>query len=419
MNKLEVQAAATDRDERYSQTCFYLFAAGILAGLLQLSRPVPWGAGYEMLAIAKNLAAHGSFANPFWVLKTGPTAANPPLYPFILAVYIKVFRLSSLIMLMATVGNIVMNALTASLLPRLSRLFFGSVVPGIVASIFWMGSALLMPTWDVAYTTALLLVFLLYTGAKPHPSQRPLTLAFFGGAMSGALFLLNPSTVLIVGPWLVYLLMRHKIRLKGAVLLFLTLTLIVFLWMIRNKLELGAFRARTNLGMTLYASNNDCSQSSMYADELRGCYQAHHPNTSLSEARLLLSMGEPKYDHMRILDTEHWIKTHPGRFTTLTLERFKEFWFPPLRWNTFSSLMIGLATFLSIPGLILMMYRREPLNWFILFVLFIYPLMYYTVVSDVRYRYPVLWLSLLPAGNLLHHLFIRWRSRQVDQAVEF
>ena len=30
--------------------------------------------------------------------------------------------------------------------------------------------------------------------------------------------------------------------------------------------------------------------------------------------------------------------------------------------------------------------------------------MYYVVVSDVRYRYPVLWLSLLGAGYLLSDL---------------
>jgi hypothetical protein len=34
----------------------------------------------------------------------------------------------------------------------------------------------------------------------------------------------------------------------------------------------------------------------------------------------------------------------------------------------------------------------------------IYPLMYYIVVSDLRYRTPVLWLSLLPAGYFLSML---------------
>jgi hypothetical protein len=48
-----------------------------------------------------------------------------------------------------------------------------------------------------------------------------------------------------------------------------------------------------------------------------------------------------------------------------------------------------------------MVRRREAVTGFIAFVLFIYPLMYYVVVSDVRYRYPVLWLSFLAAGYLV------------------
>ena len=63
--------------------------------------------------------------------------------------------------------------------------------------------------------------------------------------------------------------------------------------------------------------------------------------------------------------------------------------------------IIWLATALSVPGLILMALRREPVTLFVAAVLLIYPLMYYVVVSDVRYRYPVLWLSLLQAGYLI------------------
>jgi hypothetical protein len=64
--------------------------------------------------------------------------------------------------------------------------------------------------------------------------------------------------------------------------------------------------------------------------------------------------------------------------------------------------IIWLATALSIPGLIVMARRREPVILFVAAVLLIYPLAYYFVVTDVRYRYPVLWLSLLPAGYVAH-----------------
>lgn len=52
---------------------------------------------------------------------------------------------------------------------------------------------------------------------------------------------------------------------------------------------------------------------------------------------------------------------------------------------------------------------------------FIFPLMYYLIVSDIRYRYPVLWLTLLPAGHFLswlaNQLAARWSpSRTRDLA---
>ena len=36
--------------------------------------------------------------------------------------------------------------------------------------------------------------------------------------------------------------------------------------------------------------------------------------------------------------------------------------------------------------------NQEPITLYVLVVLALYPLMYYVVVSDMRYRYPVLWL---------------------------
>src|SRR5882757_5331801 len=68
---------AVDISPATQRLCFYLFAAGGLAGLLQLSFEVGFGA--EMVAVAKNLALHGSYGNPFYIQQTGPTAAVPPV----------------------------------------------------------------------------------------------------------------------------------------------------------------------------------------------------------------------------------------------------------------------------------------------------------------------------------------------------
>jgi hypothetical protein len=63
-------------------------------------------------------------------------------------------------------------------------------------------------------------------------------------------------------------------------------------------------------------------------------------------------------------------------------------------------------TLWSIPGIVVMARRRQALVPLILCCWLIYPLIYYVVVSCDRYRYPILWTSLLPAGYALEALLI-------------
>jgi|SRR5271166_2841708 len=63
---------------RLNVVSFSFFLAALLVGCLQLTSPKNFGPGYEMVAVARNLAMYGAFANPYFALPTGPTAANPP-----------------------------------------------------------------------------------------------------------------------------------------------------------------------------------------------------------------------------------------------------------------------------------------------------------------------------------------------------
>jgi hypothetical protein len=382
-----------------------LFAVGGVVGLFNMATAtIPFGKGFEMVALAENLARRGAYVNPFWVLDTGPSAANPPMYPLLLALIIKVFGDPRIVALVATLGNILVNAFIAAVMPGVSRIFFRDIRPGIAASILWLLSIYLMPSWDASYTAATLLAFCLFTSATIHKDSFLLP-GLFAGLVTGMLFLFNPSTVLIFLPWIVYLAFEHRSTLKQTtsytVLLLAVFTLIAFSWMFRNHQQLGSYVVRTNFGPTLHASNNDCARSSLYEEELNNCHQAYHPNTSLSEAELDRSLGEVQFDRLRFHDTQAWIHAHKSRFLWLTLARVRDFWFPPLAEHPFHAVILWIVTLFSIPGLVLMAYRRERVTLFVVLVLIAFPLLYYVVISDVRYRIPVLWLSLLPAGYLL------------------
>src|ERR1019366_4869678 len=379
-----------------------LFLVAGLVGILQTHYEVVDWRGYEMVSLARNLADHGAFANPFFAANTGPIAANPPLYPLGLAFLMKLLKLPPLIYGAAVLGSIMANAITAALLPYVSFLFFGEVISGASASVLWLGAMQPLPVWDASYTVAGLLLFCLLTASDINKSKHVVRLGALAGIVAGLLFLLNPSSLLGFLPWLFYLCIRRRVHaphaLKYCFVLLVALCILPIAWAARNYRQLGAFVVRTNLGMTLYASNNDCAQSTLRQELSSGCYKAHHPNLNVREAELLRRLGEVRYDHMRIADTKDWIFSNPGRFLRLTLTRIRDFWFPPAEVGSwYHAHFISIITALSLPGLILMGYRREPVTPFVLGVLLLYPLMYYIVVTDIRYRFPILWLSLLPA----------------------
>ncbi|HWA95243.1 MAG TPA: hypothetical protein VG844_11640 [Terracidiphilus sp.] len=403
-----VLAQNPQNTKQLSNASFYLLVAGGIAGLLNMSQPVPFGKGYEMVQLANFLASHGQFANPFGAGLTGPTGAYPPVYPFFLALIIRIFKVEPLILLAVSAANMIVNALIASWLPRISMIFFKSIWPGTAAGILWLAIAQLMPDWDASYTLALLLVFCIYSAATIDRPKN-IWLALLAGLLGAVLLLLNTSSVLVFFPWVLFLILNSATDRRRAVIYALTVLLVVsmagFTWMMRNRMSVGVFGIKTNLGMALYVSNNDCAQASLIADEKNNCHQQHHPNTNPEEAALVRKMGEGSYDRLRETDAKKWIAEHPGRFMHLTFERFVEFWFPPINEHPWKMSVLWLATLLSVPGLLMMAKKRLAVTIYVACVLLIYPIMYYIVVSDVRYRYPILWLTLLPAGYFLHWIF--------------
>ena len=142
----ELNSADTSRNANIS---FLFFALGGAVGLINMaSATIPFGEGFEMVVLAKNLALHGAYINPFRVLDTGATAANPPMYPFLLSLLVRILRVDSFVVLAATLLNILVNAVTAAWLPRVSWMFYRDVRPGIAASVLWLLSMALMPSWD-------------------------------------------------------------------------------------------------------------------------------------------------------------------------------------------------------------------------------------------------------------------------------
>lgn len=391
-----------------------LFFGAVFIGIIQVIIPVGYGFGhgFEMSAIARNLAAQGTFGNPFEPAITGPTAVVPPLYPIFLSVMYKLFG-HPFFVVVPVLGNVLANALTGALMPRLSALSYGNPTPGIFAGILWIFAMRLMPQWDAGYTLAALVLFFILTAEAIRRGVMSDRAAMAVGLAGGLVSLANPATVLVFVPWILFLLIRHRSPLQSAIRFLAISTMTVALcnvpWVIRNYNIWHAFALRTNFGMTIYASNNDCAQSSLIKTGANGCYQLMHPESSGAEIASLKRLGEVQFDRERTAMAMEWIRSHPDRFRELTLTRAMEFWLPGPQAPAYTTYAIWMITALSIPGMFLMVKNRLPLAWYVLALWIIYPPMYYVVVSSDRYRYPIIWSSLLPAGYLLAFL---WAARR-------
>lgn len=393
-----------------------LFAAAWAVGLFQLLflRGYGFGTGSEMVSIAHSLAERGAYANPFAPVITGPTALVPPAYPLFLAALLAIFPNPVWMRIAATFANIATNASIAALLPRLSVTCYRDAKAGVIGGVLWILSMRLIPQWDVSATILVQICFCLLTAGSIRRHQGG-AWAVGAGLLGGLLLFPNPATAFVMAAWLIWLFVSQRIPRRSAVaygsILALTMALAVAPWIMRNYRIWGAFVMRNNFGIMLYTSNNDCAGATFYQVAARGCLEKTFPPDNASEAGLLRSLGEVRYDRLRQAAAMQWISSHPGRFAELTAARALFFWFPDPRPLAYGSYGIWLITLLSIPGIILTVRRREAVAPLILSVWLIYPLIYYVVMSADRYRYPILWTSLLPAGYGLSVLSARLRGR--------
>jgi hypothetical protein len=374
---------------------FLLFLAGCLSAALCFAF-VPSGpaiGGGEMLAVAMNVANTGTFGNPFPQAETGPTGVVAPLYPFVLSLLIRVFGDSAAIA--GVMLAVVLSGMHAALMPRVSAVMLGAVAPGVWGAVLFivLPAMKMMPAWEAWASGVAMMAFCVFS----HKRRQPV----WSGICVGLLALLNPLSAAVAMGWVVVLCTqsgtaRSAFRHTAAVAV---LGLLVCMpWMLRNTARIGAFSIKNNLGMTLLASHNDCAQPNI-AEEIRhGCYQAYHPAGSSAELSMLRQMGEAEYDRYSTSRAVAWMSSHFSEAAGLTVMRAIEFWLPHRTYHVYAY-SVWSVTLLGMFGAWRL--QRHGASLFLVWAGLLYSFPYYLVVSDIRYRYPILWMALLLAGVAL------------------
>jgi hypothetical protein len=223
---------------------------------------------------------------------------------------------------------------------------------------------------------------------------------------------INPAPLLVMLAWLAFVWVETKLPPNQKLALLIVPFVLVSPWLVRNYATFGHLVfMRDNLGLELAVSNNPCSTFWFKANEFSDCFGENHPNKSLAEAEKVRELGEYAYNQMRMRQALNWIRSNPRHFLILTGQRFVAFWLPSVTGNPFSDtrmpaglLLIWFMALLSVPGLWLMWKQnREAAAVLMLWLLF-FPPMYYIIQFDVRYRYPILWVTSIPAAFFVKEL---------------
>ena len=404
--------------------CAFLFVAALLRYWMSYDPAASVPRHPETFRIAYNLYERGQFANPFIAAETGPSAHLAPVFPGLLAGLMKIFGDKSAGLYAIQLAAVLILALQLFLYPFFSRtLGMGSLTGAIGASTWILAKPYPFFGWEAFYSSlALAGACVLY---RRHLDLRePAGSTWVLGSVMGLLSLMIPPALPVLGTWLAWDIWRRRaVFFKRFFLPLVVLpAVIVFPWTIRNYYVFHRFiLVRDDLGLELAVSNNDCAQFSM-EQNFSGCFQQSHPNRSANEARKVIDLGEPDYNQLRLRGALDWIKAHPRRFAQLSIYRFVAWWMPTEsgtlhyadyagKGRQFERFVIYLMTLLSTAGLVILFRRDFKSAVVCASCLAVFPVIYYFVQYQDRYRYPVMWLTFLlgalPISTFARRVYLR------------
>ena len=348
--------------------------------------------GYEMGRIGRALASGRGFADPFGA-QTGPTAWEPPLYPYLIATVFKVtgiYSHSSAFILLTI--NSLCSALTCIPIFLIARKCFSERV-AVWSAWAWA----LLPTvmyWSVRWvwetSLAALLLAVIFWLALNMEELDGLTPWIGFGLLWGIAALTNSSLLSFLpasGLWIWY--RRSKTRkrsLAGVGLASLFFALTIAPWLVRNYEEFGKLvLIRSNFGAELRLGNGPGAD---------GTWMSYlHPTQNNLALRQYEQIGEIAYVAERKREAINFIRADYGRFAWISVKRFVYYWAGRPRSSGMSALIDNSAflasSVLAFWGLGRALRKRQPGAWLFFWLLLSYPAIYYFVYPHSRYRHPI------------------------------
>lgn len=400
---MEPRSAAVEVWGRIRNSPFWIFAIALLVRLLWVvightykfkGTDDNFGFGYEMGRVAASLASGHGFSSPFGP-STGPTAWEPPLYPYLTAGVFLVFgiysKASAFVLLTI---NSIFSALTCIPIFLIARRMFSekvavgsawawALLPNVI---FWCTRVV----WETSLSALLMAtLFLLALTLEERDGWQPW---FAFGALWGIAALNSTSLLAFLpaaGLWAWY--RRAKVgkqSLAGVVLASVVFLACIAPWLVRNDQTFGRFIfIRDNFGAELRLGNGPGADGTLmlYLDATHSPYAM----------RQFEEMGELPYIAMRKRQALDYIKADYARFVGLCVKRFIYFWAGPPKetrpwWlSQAKNSLFMVSSVLMFWGLGRALRLRKPGAWLLLWLVLLYPAVYYAVYAIPRYRHSI------------------------------
>jgi len=342
--------------------------------------------------IGHAIATGRGFADPFGPA-TGPTAWEPPLYPYLIATVFKLFgaytHASAFILLTI---NSVFSALTCIPIFLIARKSFSEKV-AVWSAWAWA----LLPTvmywstrWVWETSLAALLLAVIFWLALKLEKLNGLTPWIGFGLLWGVAALTNTSLISFLpasGLWVWY--RRWKAgepSLAGVALASVFFVATISPWCVRNYEAFGKFIfIRSNFGAELRLGNGPGAD---------GTWMSYlHPTQNSLALQQYEQMGEIAYVAERKREAMDFIRADYGRFAWISFKRFVYYWAGRPRSSETSALVDNSAflasSILAFWGLGRALRRRQPGAWLFFWLMACYPAIYYFVYPHSRYRHPI------------------------------
>jgi 4-amino-4-deoxy-L-arabinose transferase-like glycosyltransferase len=353
-----------------------------------------FGFGWEMGRIGAAIASGRGFSDPFGAA-TGPTAWEPPLYPYLIAGVFQIFGIysrSSAFVLLTI--NSIFSALTCIPIFLIAKRIFSEKV-AVGAAWTWA----LLPyvmfwctrwVWETSLS-ALLMAVILWLALTMEERDGIVPWVIFG--LLWGISALD-STVLLsflpaAGLWAWYhRAKRGKRSVAGIALASVVFFACIAPWLMRDYQTFGKFIfIRDNFGAELRMGNGNGAD---------GTWMEYlHPTQDVYAMRQYTAMGELAYVALRKRQAFDYIQADYARFVWLCVKRFIYYWAGPPRlaqvwWlaQVKNSLFLA-SSLLMFWGLGRALRRRCPGAWLLFSMILLYPAIYYVVFPNQRYRHPI------------------------------